>query len=94
MTVGYNSGEKNCFNDLKSICESKKLTIQASELARFSKDFHNFMKTDLFNELFLNCRSSIKTSNFLELSDASINLNYFFNLSQQRKKDMKYGEKR
>jgi len=94
MTVGYNSGVANCRLGLADSCREEGIYVSENVLFEFSKDFHAFLKNELFGILFRDDRSSIKESNFLNLRDARLNLNYFFIRNKPHKKDIKVGGKR
>lgn len=94
MTVGYNSGVKNCLDTLVFECKKNNIPYKLENLEKFTKEFHDFIKNKLFEYLFKDPRDSIKESNFLTLSDAHINLNYFYTRRIATKKDIKLKDKR
>jgi len=97
MTIGYNAGEEECRNTLIRRLVENGYDLSAeitASLESFSKVFHKFLKTKLFDLLYIKSPLVVKNLDFLELDDARINLIYFKEDSYNKKHDLKFGKER
>lgn len=85
MVVNYNAGENRCLQYLQEKLRQEHISINEINLKEFNNHLYEFLTTKLFDYFFLTNKIEFlkQIGNFLELSDAHINLAYL-NLEEKQ----------
>ena len=90
MITNYNAGLHKCHANLVELLTESKIPFDEIELKFFSQKFYRFLKSNLFNIIFVNSRDEFlkKTGGLIHTDDKS-NINLTYLNYKEHKEDIK-----